>query len=88
MVEKDKFDSTIESLRGEIVAIKTSLFDMENDLIQTLREKNIGLKNSMKTLEALLESFDIILNKMNQYSRRNDVVRRYPIKCDKEGAGG
>ena len=28
----------------------------------------------MKTLEALLESFDIILNKMNQYSRRNDVV--------------
>ena len=42
--------------------------------MQALREENISLKNRIKTLEAQFESFDIIRNIMDQYSRRNNVV--------------
>ena len=51
MVKKDEFDNAIESLRGETEAIRTSISDMKNDVIQTLREENINLKNTIKTLE-------------------------------------
>ena len=74
MVKKDEFDNAIESLRGEIAAIRTSLPDMKNDIIGALREENISLKNRIKTPEAQFESFDIIWNKMDQYSRCNNIV--------------
>ena len=74
MVKKDEFDSAIESLRGEIAAIRMSLSDMKNDVIQALLEENISLKNRIKTLEAQFENFDIIWNKIDQYSCRNNVV--------------
>ena len=51
MVKKDEFDNAIESLREETEAIRTSISDMKNDVIQTLREENINLKNTIKTLE-------------------------------------
>ena len=38
MVEKDEFDRTTESLKGETAAVKTSFFDMKNNVIQALRE--------------------------------------------------
>ena len=69
MVKEDEFDNAIESLRGEIAAIRTSLSDMKNDVIQALREENISLKN-----KAQYESSNIIRNKMDQYNRRNNVV--------------
>ena len=42
---------------------------MKNDVIQALSSKN-----RIKTLEAQFESSDIIRNKMDQYSRCNNVV--------------
>ena len=39
MVKKDEFDSAIESLREEIAAITTRLSDMNNNIMQALREK-------------------------------------------------
>ena len=69
MVKEDEFDNAIESLRGKIAAIRTSLSDIKNDVIQALREENISLKN-----EAQYESSNIIRNKMDQYNRRNNVV--------------
>ena len=39
MVKKDEFYSAIESLRGEIAAITARLSDMNNNIIQALREK-------------------------------------------------
>ena len=74
MVNKDEFDNTFESHRGEIATIRTSLSDMKNDVIQALREENISLKNRIKTLESQFESSVLIRNKMNQYRRRNNVV--------------
>ena len=74
MVKKDEFDSTIDSLRGGIAAIRTSLSDMKNDVIQVLREEHLKLKNRMKTLKAQFESSDIIRNKRDQYSCRNNIV--------------
>ena len=74
MVKKDEFDNAIESLRVEIAAIRTSISDMENDLIQVLREENISLKNRIKRLVVQFERADIIPNKIDQYSRRNNVV--------------
>ena len=74
MVKKDEFDNAIQSLRGEIAAIRTGPSDIKNNVIQALREENISLKNRIKTLEAQFESSDIIRNKMDQYSRRNNVV--------------
>lgn len=74
MVKKDKFDSTIESLREEITAIATRFSDMKNDEVLTLREKNITPKNRINSLEPLFESSDIVWNKLDQYSRRNNVV--------------
>ena len=66
MIKKDEFDSLIESLRGEIAAIRTSLFHMKNAVIlQALREENINLKNRIKIFEAHFESSDIIRNKMD-----------------------
>ena len=74
MVKKDEFDNAIESLRGEIAAIRTSLSDMKNDVMQALREENVSLKNTIETLEPQFESSDIIRNKFGQYNRRNNVV--------------
>ena len=71
MIEKNEFDNAIESLRGEIAAIRERLPNIKNDLIQALREENISLKNRIKTLR--FESSDTIQNTMNQYSRRNNV---------------
>ena len=71
MIEKNEFDNAIESLRGEIAAIRKRLSNIKNNLIQALREENISLKNRIKTLR--FESSDIIQNTMNQYSRRNNV---------------
>ena len=51
MVKKDEFDNAIESLRGEIAAIRTSLSDMKNDVMEALREENVSLKNTIETLE-------------------------------------
>ena len=45
MAKKDEFDNAIESLRVEIAAIRTSLSDMKNDIIQASGEENISLKN-------------------------------------------
>ena len=70
MVKKDEFDSAIESLRG----VRISLSDMKSEVMQVLREKNISLKSRIKTPEAQFESSDINLNKMDQYSRRNNAV--------------
>ena len=42
--------------------------------MQALHEENIILKNRIKTLEVQFESSDIIRNKMDQYSCRNNVV--------------
>ena len=74
MVEKDEFDNAIESLRREIAAIRTSLYDMKNGVIQALREENISLKNRIKRFKAQFESSDIIRNKMDQYTRGNNVA--------------
>ena len=63
MVQKDKFDDAVESLRREIAVIRARLSDMKIDVIRALREENIHLKNRIKTLEAQFESFDIIGNK-------------------------
>ena len=55
MVKKDEFDNSFESHRGQIAAIRTSLSDMKNDVIQALREENISLKNRIKTLSPSLK---------------------------------
>ena len=74
MVQKDEFDDAVESLRREIAVIRTRLSDMKIVLIRCLREENIRLKNRIETLEAQFESFDIIRNKMDHYSRRNNIA--------------
>ena len=66
MIKKSELDSAIESLREEIAAIRTSLSDLKNDVIEALHEENISLKNRVKTLDAQSESSDITRNKMNQ----------------------
>ena len=53
MFKKSELDSAIESLREEIVAIRTSLSDLNNDIIEALHEENISLKNRVKTLPSL-----------------------------------
>ena len=74
MVQKDEFDDAAESLRREIAVIRTRLSDMKIVVIQCLREENIRLKKRIETLEAQFESFDIIRNKMDHYSRRNNIA--------------
>ena len=71
MFKKSELDSAIESLREEIAAIRTSLSDLKNDVIEPLHEENISLKNRVKTLDAQSESSDITRNKMNQYRSPN-----------------
>lgn len=53
MFKKSELDSAIESLREEIAAIRTSLSDLNNDIIEALHEENISLKNRVKTLPRL-----------------------------------
>ena len=53
MFKKSELDSAIESLREEIAAIRTSLSDLNNDIIEALHEENISLKNRVKTLPSL-----------------------------------
>ena len=48
--------------------------NIKNGVIQSLREENVSLKNRIKTLEAKLESSDLIRIKMDKYSRRNNVA--------------
>ena len=55
MVKKDEFDNAIESLRGEIAAIRTSLPDMKNDIIGALHEENISFKTELKHLRPSLK---------------------------------
>ena len=74
MVQKDEFDDAVESLRREIAVIRTRLSDMKIVVIRCLRKENIRLKNRIETLEAQFESFDIIRNKMDHYSRRNNIA--------------
>ena len=47
---------------------------MKNDVIPALREENISLKNRIWTLEDQFESSNIIWNKIDQYSRCNNVA--------------
>ena len=74
MVQKDEFDNAVESLRAEIAVIETRISNMKIDVIRALRDENIRLKNIIKTLKAYFESFDIIRNKMDHYSRRNNIA--------------
>ena len=74
MFKKSELDSAIESLREEIAAIRTSLSDLKNDVIEALHEENISLKNRVKTLDAQSESSDITRNKMNQYRSSNYAI--------------
>lgn len=53
MFKKSELDSAIESLREEIAAIRASLSNLNNDVIEALHEENISLKNRVKTLPSL-----------------------------------
>lgn len=53
MFKKSELDSAIESLREEIAAIRASLSNLNNDVIEALHEENISLKNRVKTLPRL-----------------------------------
>ena len=53
MFKKSEVDSAIESLREEIAAIRASLSNLNNDVIEALHEENISLKNRVKTLPSL-----------------------------------
>ena len=53
MFKKSELDSAIESLREEIAAIRASLSNLNNDVIEALHEENVSLKNRVKTLPSL-----------------------------------
>ena len=55
MIKRNELESAIESLRGEIEAIRTSPSDRNNIVMQALREENISLKTELKYLRLCLK---------------------------------
>ena len=74
MVKKEEFEQAIASLKDKISELKSVLYDMKNDVVGALMKENAALKNQIKKLTKQCEDNEISLNKIDQYSRRNNII--------------
>jgi len=74
MVKKEEFEQAIASLKDEISELKSAIYDMKTDVVGALMKENADLKNQVKKLTKQCEDNKISLNKIDQYSRRNNII--------------
>ena len=74
MVKKEEFEQAISSLKNEISDLKSIINEMKNDVIGALMAENASLKKQVKELNKKCDDHEMSLNKIDQYSRRNNVI--------------
>ena len=74
MVKKEEFEQAIDGLKKEIACLKSVMIEMKNDVIDVLKTENADLKNQVNELMTKVEQQDVLMNKIDQYSRRNNLV--------------
>ena len=74
MVKKEEFEQAINSLKDEISQLKSLINERKDDVVSALMKENASLKNQVKELKQQSEDHSISLNKIDQYSRRNNII--------------
>ena len=74
MVKKEEFEQAIDGLKKEIACLKSVMVEMKNDVINVLKKENADLKNQVNELMTKVEQQDVLMNKIDQYRRRNNIV--------------